>query len=362
MAIYHFSATTISRSTGRSACAAAAYRAAEKITDERTGITYDFTKKGGVLYSEINAPAGSPKWTSSRAELWNSAEQAENASTRRATATTAREFNIALPHELDRDAHIALVREFALLIVTTYGVAVDFSIHEPGKDGDQRNHHVHLMLTDRRITDVGFTVKVRELNIFNGGKANIASIREQWAGIANRFLERAGVLEGIDHRSYKSQHIDREATTHLGVAATALERRGVATERGDRNRVAQEINALRKEFEEVGETMHAQELAERYEGKEVAKIEAKEKADAATSAGGFDQEDLSGRTPDSHRKAAALPEQHKFDQQKDTETPQPSATEMTYEERIKEAETKAKASKERRRMLERDHPRTGRGR
>jgi hypothetical protein len=331
MCIYHCSATTISRSSGRSACAAAAYRAAEKITDARTGITHDFTRKGGVIYSEILAPAGSPVWVTNRAELWNHAEQAEEKSTRRSTATTAREFNIALPHELDRDTQIASVHEFALYIVTTYGVAVDFSIHEPSNEGDKRNDHVHLMLTDRRITDAGFAGKVRELNIYNGGKAQIAAIRERWADIANRFLERAGIHDCIDHRCYKSQCNGREPTTHLGVAATALERRGVATERGNRNRVAQEVNALRAELEEVRETMIPVELPETYEGK---------------------KDDM----------ADAFLEQHKFDHQKVTETPKISARKMTHEERIKEAEAKAKVARELRHQLERGHPRLGRGR
>lgn len=385
MAIYHFNATAISRSSGRSACAAAAYRAAEKITDQRTGIIYDFTRKGGVLYSEIMAPAGSQIWAISRAELWNRAEQAEDTSTRRATATTAREFNIALPHELDSDAQLASSREFALYLVTTYCVAVDFSIHEPSKEGDTRNYHVHFMLTDRRITDAGFADKVRELNIFNGGKANIASIREQWSKIANRFLDRAGVHEGIDHRSYKSQGLNREATTHLGVAAAALERRGETSERGDRNRVAQEINTLRAKLGEVGETMHALELAETCESKEAADTNHAESSNTLiaiaecgefvsmnaeqytafsqpTSAGDFDPADITGRTPDSRSEAAALSEQQKLDQQKVTETLKPSATKITHEEMVKEAKAKAKAAKELRRMLALDHPSRDRSR
>ena len=371
MAIYHCSSTTISRGAGRSACAAAAYRAAAKITDERTGLTHDFTRKGGVLHSEIITPVESPTWATNRAKLWNCAEQAEDKSTRRATATTAREFIIALPHELDRDAQLAAAREFALYLVNTYGVTVDFSIHEPGKEGDKRNHHAHFMITDRIMTHDGFADKVRQLNIYNGGKANIALIRKQWAVIANLFLERAGVHEGIDHRSYKSQSLDLEATTHLGVAVTAMERRGEATERGDRNRAALEINTLRGEIEEVGETILALELAETYEGKEAAEIEVIEEADSAvtekgtdmaTIAGGIDPPDMAGCTTDPSRKAAALSEQHQLDQQKDTETPKPSKTKKTFDERAKEAEDKAKANQERDRLLELENPRQGHGR
>ena len=316
MAIFHIKATTISRGSGRSSCAAAAYRAAEKITDERTGITHDFRGKSGVLYSEIVVPAGSPRWAVNRADLWNHAEQAEEKSTRRATATTAREFNIALPCELDFDANLALVREFATHLVEKFGVAVDFSIHEPSKDGDKRNTHVHVMLSDRKITQAGFVEKVRELNIFNGGKANITSIRERWAEFANIILERIGVHEGIDCRSYKSQGIDRVATIHLGAAVTALERRGIATGRGDRNRAAQAINILRAGAAINCKTIQAQEL-----------------------------------TATNKCQGAALLERHRHDQQMAPETLRPLAAKMTHEERVRAAMAKAKASKERHLIL-----------
>ncbi len=376
MAIPHCSAKTISRSLGRSICAAAAYRSGGKIKDKRTGIIYDFTRKGGVLHSEIFVREGSPSWTTNRAELWNRAEQAEDKSTRRATATTARELIIALPHELDRYAQRNLAREFAQYLVITYGVAVDLCIHAPGKDADKRNDHAHLLLTDRRITEAGFADKVRELNIANGGRENIGSIREQWAKITNLFLERAGVHEKIDHRSYKSQGIDREATTHLGVAATALERRGVATKRGDRNRVAREINALREEFEKMCETMLALELAETYEVKETAEIEAIEEADAVTitelitvtrstfatqdvdttkdkasNSNGFDPARTDGPTTDLSYEATALSVQHRLDQQTSVETPKQPATKMTLEDIINKAKKQVKEAKEHHGML-----------
>lgn len=352
MAIFYCSAKTISRSSGRSACAAAAYRAGEKITDERTGITHDFIRKGGVLHSEIFVPAGSPSWATNRSELWNSAELAEEKSTRRATATTAREFIIALPNELSRDAQLNLAREFAQYLVITYAVAVDLCMHEPGKDGDKRNYHGHLLITDRRITDAGFAGKVRELNIANGGRANIVSIREQWAKITNRYLDRAGVHERIDHRSYKSQGIDREATTHLGVAATALERRGEVTERGDRNRVAREINALREGFEQVGEKMPTLELAET-NGQPTTRFTTET----------ILQHDAEGLEA-ARKLSAALLEEHKAGHQKATEVHKPSAVKMTHEERIKEAEIRAKAFKEHRhrRLFDRDTLMLDRGR
>lgn len=363
MAIYHCSVSVISRSAGRSSCAAAAYRAGEKITDVRTGLTHDFTRKGGVMYSEILAPAGSPVWATNRAELWNHAEQREEKSTRRATATTAREFRLALPHELNLDEQITLTRAFGQYLVNNYGVAVDFSIHAPDKEGDDRNFHAHVLITDRRITDAGFADKVRELSPQNGGRAHIIAIREKWAEIVNQHLERAGSMKRVDHRSYKSQCVEREPTKHLGGAANALERRGEKTERGNFNRAAAEINAIRAEIKALGEELHADELAEIYEGKADAEIKAIEKGtDKGASVGGIDSAVMSGSLADSRRKVVELSEQHKLDQQKATETPKPSATKMTHEARIKESEIKAKASRERRHMLELDHPRPGRGR
>ena len=385
MAIFHCSATTISRSSGRSACAAAAYRAAVSIKDERTDITYDFTRKGGVIYSEIVTPAVSPAWASNRPELWNRAEKAEDASTRRAAATTAREFNIALPYELDTNAQIASAREFARYIVSTYAVVVDFSIHKPNDDGDKRNYHGHFMLTDRRITDLGFTDKVRELNIFNGGKAHISSIRAQWARIANHFLELAGVHASIDHRSYQAQGLDLEATTHLGVAAAAIELRGEMSKRGDLNRAAKSINVLRAELKEAGETMRTLEFVEMCDGTEDVNLSDAESRNISTVISGcsesvsmsaekcreflhaanvpsLDSTDMSERTPDSNSKEAGLSGQQKLDPQKLTQDLKLSATKITFEEWIKEPETQGKDSKERSRMLMLSHPSRGRDR
>jgi len=369
MANFHLSGKTISRKC-RSSCAAAAYSAAQKIKDERTGITYDFTRKGGVRYSEIVVPAGSPTWAANRSQLWNHAELAEEKSTRRATATTAREFIIALPYELDSDAQLASAREFALYLVSTYGVAVDFSIHEPSMEGDKRNWHVHFLLTDRRMTDAGFAGKVRELNIANGGRAQISAIREHWAGIANRHLARAGSLERVDHRSYKSQCVEREPTKHLGAAANALERQGEKTERGNFNRTAAEINAIRAEIKALATEVVLQHEAEGLEAAHIPQLATNEKdgvatekdTDKATSEGCINPANMSWRTTDQYRKVDALMDQSKLDHQKATETLKISATKMTHEERIKEAVAKAKIKREQRLLLERDHPTLGRGR
>ncbi len=151
VAIYSLHVKTVSRSAGRSVVAAAAYRAAENIGDDRLGVVWDFTRKCGVLHSEIMAPAGAPEWARDRAELWNAAERAEDKSTRRSSATTGRDIILALPHELSDEQRIDAVREFAAALVERYGVAVDFAIHAPDRHSDERNYHAHLLMTTRRI-------------------------------------------------------------------------------------------------------------------------------------------------------------------------------------------------------------------
>jgi MobA/MobL family len=127
-----------------------------------------------------------------------------------------------------------------------YGGAVDFSIHSPDRHGDQRNHHAHVMLSSRELEAGGFTRKIRQLNLAAGGKAELQLIRKTWADIQNAALERAGVAARVDHRSLEAQGLDAEPTTHVGVAATALERKGEPTERGDINREIHARNAERE--------------------------------------------------------------------------------------------------------------------
>ena len=149
MAIYSLHVKTVSRSAGRSVVAAAAYRAAENIADDRLGVVWDFTRKGGVLHAEIITPPGAPEWARDRAELWNAAERAEDKSTRRSSAATGRDIILALPHELSDAQRLAAVREFAGALIERYGVAVDFAIHAPDRHSDERNYHAHLLCQGR---------------------------------------------------------------------------------------------------------------------------------------------------------------------------------------------------------------------
>ena len=219
MAIYHLSVKTVSRSAGRSATAAAAYRSGVEITDMRTGEVHSYFRKGGVESADIVLPDGAPDWASNRAELWNAAEQSET----RKNSTVAREFEIALPSELSADERKRLAIDFAREIVERHGCAADVAIHAPGKGGDSRNHHAHILCSTRRLTPDGFGEKTRELDERKTGQ--VEYWRERFAGMQNERLRDAGVEARVDHRTLEAQGIDREPTRHLGPAATGYERR-----------------------------------------------------------------------------------------------------------------------------------------
>ena len=221
MAIFHLSVKTVSRSAGRSATAAAAYRAGVEITDERTGEIHDYTRKGGVESAELVLPAGAPEWAADRAALWNAAEQAET----RKNSTVAREFEIALPEELSPAERARLARDFARELVERHGCAADVCIHAPGKDGDDRNHHAHILLTTRRLGPEGLTEKTRELDDQKTGSKLVTQWRERFAALTNERLRENGIEARVDHRTLEAQGIEREPTRHLGPAATAIERR-----------------------------------------------------------------------------------------------------------------------------------------
>jgi hypothetical protein len=264
VAIYHLSVKAVSRSSGRSAPAAAAYRTGERIVNERDGVTHDYSRRIGVEQSFIVAPP-SAAWAHDRSQLWNAAEAAEN----RKNSLVAREYEVALPAELSAQGRVDLARDFAAELVERYGVAADVAIHAPGKDGDIRNHHAHILTTTRTVGTDGLGPKTRVLDDPKSGE--IERVREVWAGLTNRALEREGVGERVDHRSLaaqrevamersqdqarpeperqaaerQAQDLDREPTVHLGPAASALERRGQNSDRGDQMRAVQGRNEER---------------------------------------------------------------------------------------------------------------------
>jgi len=219
VAIYHLSVKTISRSAGRSATAAAAYRSGVEITDQRTGEVHDYTRKRGIVHTELVLPDGAPEWAVDRAASWNAAEQAET----RKNSTVAREFEIALPAELSPAERQRVAVDFAREIVTRHGCIADVSIHEPGREGDNRNHHAHILCSTRRLTPEGFGEKTRELDDRKTGEVD--RWRERFATIQNERLQVAGIEARVDHRSLDDQGIDRAPTQHLGPTALAIERR-----------------------------------------------------------------------------------------------------------------------------------------
>ena len=272
MASYHLSVKTIKRSAGRSATAAAAYRSASVIACDREGRMHDYTAKRGVETCFILAPADAPSWAQDRAALWNAAEARET----RSNSVTAREWELALPSEISDAARIDITRAFAAQLVERYGVAADVAIHAPHREGDQRNHHAHILTTTRVLSAEGLTDKTRVLDAASTGGPEIEAMRGYWAELQNHALELAGQEERVDHRSLevqreealfhgdvlKAEELDREPELKLGPAANAIERRAqlVAeaegydyeplTQRGARVHATRQAKALFAEMRE----------------------------------------------------------------------------------------------------------------
>ena len=253
MAIYHCSIKIISRGKGKSAVAATAYRAGEQITNDHNGVTHDYTRKSGIVHTEILLPDHAPAEYADRSLLWNAVEKIEKAK----NAQLAREIEIALPQELTREQGISLVREYVKAQFVNAGMCADFAIHDK-QDG---NPHAHIMLTMRPIEQGGawgakqkkeYILDPQGNKIYDPKKrqykcksipatdwneqTKAEQWRAAWAEICNRALEQNGHAERIDHRSYERQGIDQIPTIHLGVAASAMEKRGIRTERGNLNR------------------------------------------------------------------------------------------------------------------------------
>ncbi|WP_313556502.1 Ti-type conjugative transfer relaxase TraA [Agrobacterium cavarae] len=258
MAIYHCSAKPVSRSGGRSAVAAIAYRTASLLTNERDGLTHDFTAKKGVVHCEIVLPADvDADWARDRSALWNAAEAAE----RRRDSRVAREFEIALPHELSADARLSLARAFAQDLADRYGAAVDFAIHVPQGKSDIRNVHAHVMMTTREVTPDGLGEKTmieRENRwlLANGlptSHMQMRDIRKAFADHANRHLLEAGLDIRVDHRSHLDRGLELSPTEHMGVHASQMERRGLDVSRTRLEEKAAKKNAdlIRRKPEEV---------------------------------------------------------------------------------------------------------------
>lgn len=303
MAIYRFSAQVIGRSSGRSATAAAAYRAGAELRDERTGQEHDYTRRRGVIHSEIIAPDNAPEWMKDREQLWNAVEAAE----RRKDAQLSREVQLALPHQLTDEERLELVRGFVRDEFAARGMVADVSIHAADAKGDDRNHHAHVMLTMRSLTDTGFGNKAREWN----DEKLLEHWRESWGHSVNQALERGGHPERVDHRSYADRGMDREPEPKQGPVATEMERQGRPSHAGDDRRAVQERNAERDQLKEEAKTLDRDKEAldkERFDGLTPAQVQAIKLKDAQ------EQEDAK-RAAEEKRRKELEEERDKHDEQ-----------------------------------------------
>ena len=271
MSIYHCSIKIIGRSDGKSAVASSAYRSGEKLMDDRTGLIYDFTKKRGVVFTEIALPSHAPPEYADRNVLWNAVETVE----KKSNAQLAREIEVALPKELSMECQIEIVRRYVQDNFVSVGMCADWALHDKG-DG---NPHAHIMLTMRGIKpDSTWSQKEKkayaldedgkriplidpatgeqklgkrneklwkritvEANDWNDhSKAEIW--RKSWADICNEYL---ALEQQIDHRSYKRQELDLEPTIHEGYRARKMEKAGFVSNRCEYNRIVRKLNELK---------------------------------------------------------------------------------------------------------------------
>ena len=265
MALFHLNVTQIKRSKGQSAIAAAAYRAGEKLYSEYYGETSDYTKKHGVICSEILLPAHAPREYADRQTLWNAVEKAE----RGKNAQLAYSFDIALQNEFSLDENVALARQFLLEHFVSRGMVVDFAIHVPDTEpGGISNPHFHVLTPIRPIEQNGkWGMKQRRVYeqdeegnrlldadgnyIFNavptsdwGSPETLEYWREQWAALCSAKFEEKGLPERIDHRSYERQGVDILPTIHEGPAVRQMEAKGIRTDKGEFNRWIKATNSL----------------------------------------------------------------------------------------------------------------------
>lgn len=271
MAIYHCSIKIIGRSDGKSAVASSAYRSGEKLMDDRTGLIHDFTKKSGVVFTEVSLPAHAPPEYADRNVLWNAVEKVE----KKSNAQLAREIEVALPKELSRECQIEIVRRYVQENFVSVGMCADWALHDKG-DG---NPHAHIMLTMRGIKpDGSWAAKEKKIYALDEegnriplidpatgeqklGKRNEklwkritvepndwndhskAEIwRKSWADICNEYLS---LEQQIDHRSYKRQELDLEPTIHEGYRARKMEKAGFVSNRCEYNRIVRKLNELK---------------------------------------------------------------------------------------------------------------------
>ena len=265
MALYHFHVTQIKRSEGRTAVASAAYRAGEKLHNLWDGETHDYTRKGGVILSEIMLPEYAPKRFFDRATLWNEVEQVE----KNYNAQLAYSFDMALQNEFSLEENIELAREFVQKYFVSEGMIVDLAVHKPDREeGGIPNPHFHVLVPIRPLNADGTwgAKQRREYHLdengnrikkengqwefdavptTNWGKPETLDMwREAWADMVNDKFREKGLDCRIDHRSYVDQGLDLIPTVHEGPQIRKMEKKGIRTEKGELNRWIKATNRM----------------------------------------------------------------------------------------------------------------------
>ncbi len=262
MALYHFHLTQIKRSEGQSAMAAAAYRAGEKLHSDYYGLDYDYTRKSGVVHTEIMLPSHAPREYADRKTLWDAVEKVE----RGKKAQLAHSFDIALQTEFSLEENIALARQFVSEQLVARGMIADLAVHMPDKDSGIENPHFHVMCPIRPLNQDGtwgfkqrreYVVdehgnRIKDENgnfVFNAVPTTnwsqpetLEELRRAWAEMCNRRYEAKGLDCKIDHRSYERQGVEQVPTTHEGPNVRKMEAKGITTEKGKLNRWIRNVN------------------------------------------------------------------------------------------------------------------------
>ena len=258
MALYHFHVGQVKRSAGQSVIESAAYRAGERLYSERYGEYSDYTRKGGVVYTEILLPPHAPREYADRQTLWNAVEAAE----RGKNAQLAYSFDIALQNEFTLEENIALARRFLLDNFVSRGMIADVAVHQPDREGGIENPHFHVLCPIRPLDpDGSWGAKQRRVYRENGkfdavpttdwGKPEtLEEWREAWAELCNAKFKDKGLECRIDHRSYEKQGIDQAPTVHEGVAVRQMEAKGIVTDKGEHNRWIRSANAMLRTLRE----------------------------------------------------------------------------------------------------------------
>ena len=259
MALFHFHVGQIKRSAGQSAIESAAYRAGEKLYSEYYGQVSDYTRKGGVIYTEILLPPHAPREYADRQTLWNAVEAAE----RNKNAQLAYSFDIALQNEFTLDVNIQLARQFLLDNFVSRGMITDFAIHQPDKKDGISNPHFHVMCPIRPLNPDG-TWGAKQRRVYRedgkfdavpttdwGRPETLEAWREAWSALCNAKFGEKGLPNRIDHRSYERLGVEQVPTVHEGVAVRQMEARGIVTNKGERNRWIKSANAMLRSLRDM---------------------------------------------------------------------------------------------------------------